>query len=209
MKIEGMRVWAAVGLAGLVVFVAGNQSAEAFTPYRLLIGAVKSPLNAGAFIQDKRLKSALRRSLVVADPDATLSVSPYVFGGHGYIVGWVDDLDERSRLEDAAQGVEGLRSLDVYLPIKPTGDEAPSSVDELGLKTKVVASIVAVLGTDQTNVSVDVLGKHVVVLGVLDSADQVHRVTQAAAGTSGVSGVTSYLSVPPPSERKILGSRLP
>ena len=191
-----------------MILEGGSLPAQAFTPYRLIVSAVKSPESASVFIHDKRLKSELRRALVVAVPDATLSASPYVFGGHGYLVGWVDDADERARLEQAAEGVEGLKSVDVYLPVKPTGAEAPSSVSELELKTRVLASIVGVMGTDQTNVSVSVLGTHVVLLGVLDSAEQVHAATQAAEGTSGVSAVTSYLSVPPAAERKRLGGRL-
>ncbi len=209
MKRFGKRGRSGVWVIAFLVVVGASLSAEAFTPYRLLVSAAKSPLKATVFAHDKRLKSQLRRALVVAVPDATLSVSPYVFGGHGYLVGWVKDAEERNRLEQAAQGIEGLKSMDVYLPIKPTGDDAPSSVDQLELKTRVVASIVGVMGTDQTNVSVSVLGSHVILLGVVDSADQVHASTKAAEGTSGVSGVTSYLSVPPPAERKLLGGLLP
>ena len=209
MSAEGRRVRSGVWLIAFLVAVGSVTAAEAFTPYRLLVSAAKSPLKARVFAHDKRLKSELRGALVVAVPDATLSISPYVFGGHGYLVGWVKDAEERTRLEQAAQGIEGLKSMDVYRPIKPQGDQAPSSVDQLELKTRVVASIVGVMGTDQTNVSVNVLGSHVVLLGVVDSADQVHASTQAAEGTSGVSGVTSYLSVPPPADRKLLGGLLP
>ena len=192
--------WALLGLA---------PSAQAFTPYRLIFGAAKSPESVTVFARDKRLKSQLKRALVVAVPEATLAVSSYVVGGHAYLVGWVDSAQERSELEEAAINMGGLQSVDVYLPIKKTGDEAPSSVDEMKLKTSVLASLVEALGTDRTNVSVDVLGTHVVLVGVLASADEVHSARAAAEGTHGVSGVTSYLSVPPVEDRKLLGRLLP
>ncbi|MEE3328884.1 MAG: BON domain-containing protein [Myxococcota bacterium] len=197
------RLIIAFGVSGWVA------QADAFTPYRLLFSAVKSPESASVFIQDKRLKSQLKRALVLAVPESTLSVSSYVFGGHAYLVGWVDDVNERGEIEEAAKSIGGIQSVDVYLPIKPKGDAAPSSVDELKLKTSVVASLVEAMGTDQTNVSVDVLGTHVVLVGVVGSASQVHSAREAAEGTKGVSSVTSYLSVPPPADRKLLGRRLP
>ena len=188
--------------------LAGGARVHAFTPYRLLVSAVKSPENASVFIQDKRLKLQLKRALVLAVPDATLSLSPYVWGGHAYLVGWVDDADERNRIEEAAKEISGLKSVDIYLPAKPKGDAAPSSVDALKLKALVVASLVGAMGTDEANISVDVLGRHVVLVGVLASADEVHVAQEAATGTVGVSGVTSYLSVPPARDQKLLGRRL-
>ena len=68
---------------------------KAFTPYRLLVQAAKSPEGVSVFVQDKRLRSQLHRALIVAVPEDTLSVSPYVWGSHAYLVGWVDDEEER------------------------------------------------------------------------------------------------------------------
>ena len=188
--------------------IAWGGEAGAFTPYRLLVQAAKSPESASVFALDKRLRSQLRRALVVAVPQATLSVSPYVWGSHAYLVGWVEGAEERSKLEAAARGVSGLVSVQVYLPVKPTGEEAPSAGSELKLKAGVTQSLVAAIGTEKTNVSVDVLGAHVVLVGVLGSADEVHAATTAAQGTEGVQSVSSFLSVPPAMDRKLVGRRL-
>jgi osmotically-inducible protein OsmY len=194
----------------LLSFVAASWpgEVEAFTPYRLLVQAAKSPESASVFVQDKRLRSQLHRALIVAVPEATLSISPYVWGSHAYLVGWVDDEAERSKLEEAARGVSGLVSVQVYLPVKPKGEAAPSSTDELKLKAAVIESLMTAIGTDKTNVSVDVLGAHAVLVGVLGSADEVHAATEAAQNTQGVQSVSSFLGVPPSEDRKLLGRRL-
>ena len=208
-SVQGRRVRVAA-LCFFLSFVAVGWpgEAKAFTPYRLLVQAVKSPEGASVFVQDKRLRSQLHRALIVAVPEDALSVSSYVWGSHAYLVGWVDDEDERSKLEEAAQTVSGLVSVQVYLPVKPKGEGAPSSTDELTLKARVIQSLVTAIGTDKTNVSVDVLGTHAVLVGVLGSADEVHAATKAAQDTEGVLGVSSFLSVPPSEDRKLLGRRL-
>ena len=198
------------GLCLFLILLAAGWPGEvkAFTPYRLLVQAAKSPEGVSVFVKDKRLRSQLHRALIVAVPEDTLSVSPYVWGSHAYLVGWVDDEEERSKLEEAARGVSGLVSVQVYLPIKPKGEAAPSSTDELKLKVAVVQSLVTAVGTEKSNISVDVLGTHAVLVGVLGSADEVHAATKAAQNTAGVQSVTSFLSVPPSEDRKLLGRRL-
>ena len=179
--------------------------AQAFTPYRLLLQAVRSPQSPMAFVADKRLKANLRAALVAADPGSALSVKAYVAGGHGYLVGWVKDEAQRTRLEDAARHVEGLISLAVYLPTKPTGDDAPSSTAELGLKAKLTASLRVAMGGDTANIAVEVLGDHAVLVGVLGSTAKIQQAGQAARETSGVSGVTSFLTVPLSGDTKRIG----
>jgi len=186
-------------LAGLL---AGSWPAAAFTPYRLLVHAVRGPQNAMAFVEDKRLKAHLRRAVLEADPSSALSVSSYVAGGHGYLVGWVEDDAQREKIEQAAQKVSGLISVAVYLPARPTGDDAPSKTAELALKAKLTAALRVEMGADQTNIGVDVLGTHAVLVGVLDSAAKIQRAGQVARETDGVSGITSFLTVPLPSDSK-------
>jgi osmotically-inducible protein OsmY len=158
-----------------------------------------------AFVSDKRLKANLRRVLLVAEPGSALSVKSYVAGGHGYLVGWVADDAERSRLEEVARGVAGLVSLAIYLPAKPTGDEAPSATAEVELKARVMASLRVAMGGDKANIAVEVLGSHAVLIGVLSSTGKIQDAALAARETSGISGVTSFLSVPLSGDEKRIG----
>jgi osmotically-inducible protein OsmY len=171
-------------------------AAQAFTPYRLLVQAVQSPQRPLVYVQDRLLKMHLRKALLLAQPETALSVSSYVAGAHAYLVGWVDDAAQRDSLESAARGVQGLLSVAIYLPVKPTGADAPDSASELGLKAKVMAAIVAKSSAKKANVAVDVLGSHAVLVGLVQSAADVQSAVAAASATSGITGVTNFLDVP-------------
>ena len=188
-----------IGLVGL----AGP--AWGFTPYRLLIQAIRSPENPKAFVDDKRLKSQLRRALILADPSSAISVQPYVAGGHGYLIGWVKDAAERQRIEEAARQVKGLVSLAIYMPNQPTGLEAPSKTDELKLEAHLRLGLREKLGGDTQNIDVRILGQHAVLIGVLRSSTQIEQAVQVAQNTNGVLGVTSFLSVPLSGDAKRIG----
>ncbi len=205
------KAWIVVIMAPWVSLAAATlpaEPAQAFTPYRLIVQAVRSPQSPMAFVEDKRLKANLRKALLLAAPGTALSISPYVAGGNGYLVGWVKDAAEREKLEDAARGVQGLISLAVYLPGRPTGDDAPSSTADLALKTKLMAALRLAMGPEQTNVAVDVLGAHAVLVGVVSSTAKIQQAGQIVRGTDGVSGVTSFLTVPLAGDTKRIGGLL-
>lgn len=205
------KAWIVVIMAPWVSLAAAilpAEPAQAFTPYRLIVQAVRSPQSPMTFVEDKRLKANLRKALLLAAPDTALSISPYVAGGNGYLVGWVKDDAEREKLEDAARGVRGLISLAVYLPGRPTGDDAPSSTADLALKTKLMAALRLAMGPEQINVAVDVLGAHAVLVGVVSNTAKIQQAGQIARGTDGVSGVTSFLTVPLAGDTKRIGGLL-
>mgnify|MGYP001423721541 CR=1 FL=1 len=202
------KAWIVVIMAPWVSLAAAilpAEPAQAFTPYRLLVQAVRSPQSPMAFVDDKRLKLNLRKALLLAAPDTALSVSSYVAGGNGYLVGWVEDDAEREKLEQAARGVAGLISLAVYMPTKPSGDDAPSGSAELQLKAKLMAALRGAMGSDQSNIAVDVLGTHAVLVGVVSSTAKIQQAGQVVRQTTGVSGVTSFLTVPLASDTKRIG----
>ncbi len=186
-------------LASIVGFGASGlvpAQARGFTPYRLLLQAAKSPLRPLVFVQDKRLKAKLRAALLVAEPGTALSVAAYVGGGHGYLVGWVKDGAQRKSLVAAARTVPGLLSVAVYLPEKPTGADAPSTTDEIALKARVLVAILAASRAERTNIAVEVLGSHVILVGVVHTTEDIQTAARAAGETEGVSGVTNFLNVP-------------
>lgn len=207
------KQWGRAALAATAIATvlggADVSAAFGFLPYRTMLEAARSPEKPLAFVQDKVLRLDLRRALVEADPDATLSISPYVFGGHAYLVGWVENDAERETLESAAHGVDGLSGLTSYLPVEPTGKDAPSKSDELALEAKVEEAITLSSSAHRMNVSVEVLGTHVVLVGAVSSGAAVQSAGQAARETPGVSGVTSFLTVPQPGSQKLFGDLLP
>lgn len=184
-------------------------SALPFLPYRMLAEAARSPEKPLAFVEDKALRLHLRSALLEAEPDDALSISPYVFGGHAYLVGWVKNDAEREKLEAAARSVAGIASISSYLPVEPTGADAPSESDELALKAKIESAITLDSEAHRMNVSVDVLGTHAVLVGIVANGAAVQTAGEAARNTSGVSGVTSFLTVPEPGNEKLLQGLLP
>ena len=192
-----------------LLLVYGGSPALGFLPYRTILQAARSPEKPLAFVQDKLLRLHLRKALVAAAPGDALSISPYVFGGHAYLVGWVSNTAERETLERAAHGVVGLSSVSSYLPVEPTGANAPSEADELALKAKILQAITLGSEAHRANVSVDVLGTHAVLVGVVANGEAVQSAGQAARDTPGVSGITSFLTVPEPGNQKLLQGLLP
>lgn len=205
----GIRKTIAVATAAGLLLTAGATPALAFLPYRMLLQAARSPEKPLDFAEDKVMRLDLRKALVEAAPDDTLSVSPYVVGGHAYLVGWVSSDEEREKLEAAAGTVPGLISLNSYLPVKPTGTDAPSETDELALKAKIDEAIALASSAHSVNVDVDVLGTHAVLVGAVGSSGAVQTAGEAARQTQGVTGVTSFLTVPAPGKEKLLQGLLP
>ncbi|MCH2171819.1 BON domain-containing protein [Myxococcota bacterium] len=177
-------------------------------PYRLIAQAARSPERPAVFLYDKRLRMNLREALLLAQPDSAISVSPYVTGGHAYLVGWVSSEDKRTALERAAGTVPELLTVTSYLPVKPTGEQVPDSASELELKTRVVGSLLAASGSEKINITVEVLGTQAVLVGAVSSKGEIRRAEQAAGDTQGITGVTNFLTVPDPGQAKRFGGFL-
>ena len=158
-----------------------------------------------AFVEDKRLKTKMRRALLLAEPETALTVEPYVAGGHGYLIGWVKDRAERQRLEDAVRGVQGLISLAIYMPTRPTGAQTPSRTAELKLEASVRLALRTEMGAETTNIDVRILGNHAILIGVLGSSAEIEQAAKTARQTTGVGGVTSFLSIPLSGDAKRIG----
>jgi len=161
-------------------------------PYRAMAKAASSEESVHAQVGDDRLKMAVREALLAADADAVVHVTPYVYMGHGYLVGFVDGATERQKLTDAAQGVAGLRSLDTYLPDEPAQSHTAS---DLSLKGEVKAAL-ALDRERVTQIDLEVLAGDVVLLGVVSDQTAIDSAVAAAQGVGGVTGVTNFLLLP-------------
>jgi osmotically-inducible protein OsmY len=171
-----------------------------FRPYRRMAQAAASEENVGAQVSDQRLKTSLREALLTTDSSAVLHVTPYVYMGHGYLVGLVSSDAQRQSLIAAAQGVAGLRSLDTYLPNQAA--DSPTASD-FALKGQVKAALA--LGLNRvTQIEIEVLAGQVVLLGVVSDQSAIDSAASAAQGVSGVTGVTNFLLLPEAQYEKAL-----
>src|SRR5262245_58385725 len=90
-------------------------------PYRAMAKAASSEENVMAQADDHRLRMQLRETIAAEDPRELAEVTPYVYMGHAYLVGFVPDRGDGDALVARARAVEGVRSVDSYLPAKPAG----------------------------------------------------------------------------------------
>jgi osmotically-inducible protein OsmY len=161
-------------------------------PYRAMAKAASSEESAHAQIEDDRLKMSLREALLTSEPGSAVSVTPYVYMGHAYLVGFVDDAAERQDLIATAQNVQGVRSLDTYLPDRPADSQ---TVTDLSIEGQVKAALG--LGGDRVmQIDLKVLAGHVVLLGVVADQGAIDTAVNAAQGVNGVTGVTNFLLLP-------------
>jgi osmotically-inducible protein OsmY len=190
---------AVAGLA-LALLLLASTGCGGFRPYRRMAKAATSEENVGAQVDDQRLKTSLREAILTTDAAAALEVTPYVYMGHGYLVGFVSGDAQRQSLVAAAQRVSGLRSLDTYLPDQPADSQTTS---DFAIKGEVKAALAVGLNR-VTQIDLEVLAGQVVLLGVVSDQGAIDSAVAAAQGVSGVTGVTNFLLLPEAQYEKAL-----
>jgi hyperosmotically inducible protein len=161
-------------------------------PYRAMAKAASSEESVFSQAEDHRLGIALREALV--GQGLGMGVKPYVHMGHVYLVGFVSGEAERQNALAAARGVEGVRSVDSYLPDRPAGGSTEAS--DLTLEGEVKAALVLDQDQPVTRIDLEILAGHVVLLGVVSSEEARQAVAADVARVNGVSGVSNFLLVP-------------
>jgi hyperosmotically inducible periplasmic protein len=91
-----------------------------------------------------------------------------------------------------AKGVEGVRSVHTYILLKKKSDTCGTS-DNLAIRGKVDAKLVADKDIMSTNIDVKVVQGNVVLLGIVKTSREITKATAHAKSVEGVRGVTSYL----------------
>lgn len=191
---------AAAGSVPLALMLLTGAGCGGARPYRAMAKAASSEENVHAQVADDRLKASLREALLTTDAAAAVHITPYVYMGHAYLVGFVDSAGQRQAVAAAAHGVEGVRSLDIYLPDRPAESQTAS---DLAIEGEVKATLA--LDRDRvTQIDVEVLAGQVVLLGVVSSQEAIDSAVAAAHGVHGVTGVTTFLLLPEPEYEKRL-----
>jgi len=125
---------------------------------------------------------------------SVLSIEPYTFIGHVYLVGEYETSVQRSKAVSIAKSVEGVTGITTHLlPAKE--DPTCGTSDNLGILANVKK---ALIGDDEiwsTNVEVKVVQCNVVLLGLVGSQTQISKSIVHAKSVKGVRSVKSYLRV--------------
>jgi hyperosmotically inducible periplasmic protein len=165
-------------------------------PYRAMARAATSEESVFAQAHDDRLKLAVREAM--AANGLGLHITPYAYMGHLFVVGHVDSPEQRERVLTIVQGVSGVRSVDGYLPDNVSGgtsDAVSQKASDVEIEAKVKVAL-ALGGDKVTQIDVEALDGHVVLLGVVGSQDAIDIAASSAQGVTGVTGVTNFLLLP-------------
>jgi osmotically-inducible protein OsmY len=183
--------------SGLLLASLMTQGCGGARPYAAMYKSASSELSATAQARDHRLKIHLREALVEEQGFSGLILSPYVFMERGYVVGHVDKPEQAEAVLRTARRVAGLRSVDGYLPVKPSSvsNSTTSTTSDVTLKAQIESALAIAPGVVKSRVNVDVLDGQVVLLGIV-SGDEERLHAEQAASVNGVKGITNWLLLP-------------
>lgn len=163
--------------------------------YKQAADAAMSPLGVRAQMTDQRLKLRLREAILRDQSVSGLGLTPDVVMQRGFVVGFVDSPQQGEAVVAAARSVDGLVSLDDYLPVRPADDSTSSDLELKGnVKAQIALSPTLVSG----RYTIEVLDGVVVLLGATMTEAERDEAGQVAAATSGVKEVKNFLLVAEP-----------
>lgn len=180
-----------VALALLLCLAPALQSCGV-APYVKAAEAAIDLRSARAQVEDQRLQVRLREAILENQSFGGLSISPHVYMERGFLVGFVESTGQADQVLEAGRGVEGLRSVEGYLPVKPATD---GTAADLELKAAVKEQIALNPMLPTTRYTIEALDGTVVLLGVVESPAEREAVAQAAQNASGTKQVRDFLLV--------------
>lgn len=182
-----------IGILCLSVLVACDGG---MLPSRRMGRTDRSERKLAVQVDDHLLTEKIRSALADTEGFGGAEVTPYVYMGHVFLVGFVTHSDQQSEATRAVEDLDGVRSIGAYLPVRTDATRDGSDIaSDAAIEVKVKAALV-LAGQPVTRVDMQVLAGHVVLLGVVRSQEAVSAATQAARSVSGVTGVTSFLLLP-------------
>ncbi|WP_031480300.1 BON domain-containing protein [Maridesulfovibrio frigidus] len=167
-----------------------------FLPFGRMYKAAKDDRTYKTQAQDSRLQLQLHKTILLSMPSELLSISTYVYLGHGFIVGEVQTEEQSRELVAAAGKLDGINGVSYYLPIKSKQDQtATSSALEIKIN--------AIFEPDypSSKLTVKVVQDVVVVLGVLTSDEQ-QNTLNSLKKISGADKVINFIQTPSSEETK-------
>jgi osmotically-inducible protein OsmY len=192
MKFRQDRMSLSVGIGILALLLSSACAGDGYHA----VDAANSGLSSLTVADDYRHQRRLQQTLLEDTRFAGLRLTAYVIMDHGYIVGHVQSPEQAEAVFQAAKKVEGLRSVNAFLPLKRTVDGIGKVTSDAALKEHVQAALAQAPGVVDARVQVEVLDGRAVLLGVVSDVDEKSRAEGAAAATAGVKRVISWLLLP-------------
>lgn len=163
-RLRPERSWAALALSALALGIAACGSPM---PYRAMARAASSEENVFSQAEDKRMGLAVRETLGANQGLHGLEISPFVYMGRVFLVGFVSTEGQAQQAVEAVRGLAGVRSVDSYLPVSPGGSTGEAA-ERKARDTAITGEVKGALGLDPdeviTRIDVKTLAGHVVLL---------------------------------------------
>jgi osmotically-inducible protein OsmY len=184
--------------AGLVLALCAVQGCGG-AKYKTMVEAAQSELSPRAIAHDDVHKIHIHEAMVAEQGLSGLTLSIYVFMERAYLVGHVDSQEQGQAVLNTARHVQGLRSVEGYLPVTARaaeGNVVSDKASDVSLKAQVVSALALEPKVVKSRVHVEVLDGRVVLLGVVSGEPERHHAETAAAQVEGVKAVVNWLLLP-------------
>ena len=150
--------------------------------------------NVKTIANDTKLKLAIEKEFLNDKTVKILDISAFVYDGHAYLTGEYGTPTERRRAIDVAGKVNGVRSVTPFLLAKNKADFC-GITDNAAMATKVKTALIEDKDIWATNINVEAVQCHIVLLGIVGSQTQIDKAIKHAKQVAGVRSVISYLKV--------------
>jgi len=148
----------------------------------------------GEQYNDQSITTSIRKKFTEDEKIKYFDISTYVYNGHVYLVGEYETADQKKQAVKLAGQVEGVKSVtDYFLPKKNV--DTCGSMNNVELLAKVKKDLISDMDLSSTQIEVKALQCNIILLGLVDSADDIKKATTHVKNVEGVSSVKSFLKV--------------
>lgn len=158
--------------------------------------AARDERSVGTFIDDKKIAGKIKYALIRDEKVKGLDISVQVYEGRAYLVGVVENDTQKSRAVKIAKETDEVRSVSTYLLDKKAATVG-KAVDDAAITAKVKAKMVADKEMKATQVNVETVLGHVVLLGIVGSQKDADKAVRFARSVEHVRKVKNFISVGP------------
>ena len=184
-----MKAWRLMtGMITILIFVAVGM--YGCTAYK----AARDERSMGTIIDDTAISGKIKYRLLQDDTVKGLDICVYVYYGKVYLVGAVENDNQKSQAIKIAKGVEGVKSVTTYI-LNKNQVTIGKTVDDTTITAKIKTKMIEDKQIKSTQIEVKTILGHVVLLGVVSSKSDVIRAIRYAKNVENVKKVISYVIV--------------
>ncbi len=165
-----------------------NGCSMAVVAYQLAVDERK----LGTYVDDKNIEAAIATKFQEDEQVRPLDLSAFSYDGRVFIVGQYDSGKQKTRAVKLARQTPGVKSVTAHVLPRRALTKC-GSIDTAALELKVKGHLIADEHIRATNVKVESLQCHIILLGIVETRKEAGQAVACAKNVEGVRSVTSYL----------------